>query len=76
MTEQVWLKTFGDNLQSYMTEYGYTQADLADAIGVSIMTISNYVNAKRMPCIRSLINISYELNVDVSDLIDFGCRIY
>lgn len=72
MTEQEWLRTFATNLQSYMIEYGYTQSDLAEATGLTTMAISNYVNARRIPTMKSIINISYELNLDVSELIDFG----
>lgn len=75
MTETEWIEIFRTNLIEIMTEYGYTQRDLADATGLSEMAISNYVNGKRIPTVRAIINISYELNIEVNDLIDFGDRI-
>lgn len=75
MTETEWIDIFRTNLIEMMAEYGYTQRDLADATGLSEMAISNYVNGKRIPTVRAIINISYELNIEVNDLIDFGDRI-
>lgn len=75
MTETEWIDIFRTNLIEMMAEYGYTQRDLADATGLSEMAISNYVNGKRIPTMRAIINISYELNIEVNDLIDFGDRI-
>lgn len=75
MTETEWIDIFRTNLIEMMAEYGYTQRDLADATGLSEMAISNYVNGKRIPTVRAIINISYELNIEVNDFIDFGDRI-
>lgn len=75
MTETEWVEIFRTNLIEMMSEYGYTQRDLAEATGLSEMAISNYVNGRRIPTVRSIINISYEFNIDVNDLIDFGDRI-
>ena len=76
MSEQEWLTIFGDNLAEIMEEQGYTQKDLADAVGLSEATISNYVNKRRMPTIKAIINIAYELDLDFDDFINFGSRLY
>lgn len=75
MSEQEWLDIFGDNLRSIMAEYGYTQGELADATGISKSSISYYVNKEKVPSVRALINISYELNMSLDELMDFGSRI-
>ena len=76
MTEQEWLNIFGDNLRDILQEYGYTQKDLADAIGVNEATISRYINKQRMPTVPILINMSMELGINLEDFAVFGDRIY
>ncbi|MBR5780425.1 MAG: helix-turn-helix transcriptional regulator [Bacteroidales bacterium] len=56
-------------------EQGYTQTEFAKAVGVSKTTLNRYLRKERMPSIRFIINVSYELNIDFMDLIDFGGRI-
>ena len=75
MTEMELMKTLGDNLKSLLDEWGYTQQELADMVGVSKATISYYIQGKRMPSLKALINIGHVLNCDVDDLIDFDDRI-
>lgn len=72
MSELEWLEMFGKNLKRIMKDSWVSQKELADAIGVSEATLSNYVNGRSMPTARSILNISYELSCDSSDLIDFG----
>lgn len=76
MSEQEWINIFGDNLRDILKEYGYTQRDLADAIGVSEVTISRYINKQRMPTVPILINMSMELGIDLEEFAVFGDRIY
>lgn len=75
MSEQEWLEIFADNLASWMNEYGYSQRDLADTTGLSEATISKYLSKRQLPGIKAIINISYVLDIELSDLIDFGGRI-
>ena len=75
MTETEWLDIFGGNLVDLMRERGYTQGDLAEDTGLSIGAINHYINGRRLPGIRAIINIAYVLDCDVSELIDFGDRI-
>lgn len=75
MTELEWLDIFSDNLRDLMSERGYSQRQLADATGLSDTAISYYIHKQKVPGIRAIVNIAYELDCDVSDLIDFGDRI-
>ena len=75
ISEQEWLDIFGDNLISLMTEYGYTQGMLARSLNVSKSTISNYVNKVQMPGPRMLVNLAYEFDISLDELMDFGGRI-
>lgn len=72
MSEAEWLRTFGDNLQYVMDDYGITQHQLARATGLSQGTISKYVNKLQMPTVRALLAISYALNESLDNLMDFG----
>lgn len=76
MSEQEWLDIFADNLVDLLAEKGYSQIDLAESTGLSKGTISSYINKRKMPGIRAIINIAYELDLSVEELIDFGERIY
>lgn len=75
MSENEWLDIFSQNLEDIMEEKGYTQQNLADDAGLSKASISNYVNGKRMPTIKAIINMAYVLDLDVSEFIDFDDRI-
>lgn len=75
MSEYEWLETFGDNLKNILDEYGYNQKDFADAIGVTEATVSRYINKRSMPSIKALINMSYELDISLDELMDLGGRI-
>lgn len=75
MSEQEWLDIFAGNLVSLMEEKGYSQQQLADATGMSKATISYYTNGLKMPGIRAIINLAYEFDLTIDELIDFGGRI-
>ena len=75
MTELDWLDTFSENLQELMQEKGYSNRELADATGLSESAISYYVSGKRIPGVRAIVNMAYELDVDLNDFVDFGDRI-
>lgn len=71
MTELEWLDIFADNLASMMEESGYTQMDLAEETGLSQSTISTYLNKRKFPGVKAIINIAYALDCEVTELIDF-----
>lgn len=75
MSEAEWLDIFGDNLKEWMVEFGHDQKSLADAIHVSEATVSRYINKQRMPSVKAIINLVYELNISFDELLDFGSRI-
>lgn len=76
MTELEWMDVFGDNLKEMIKEANMTQRELADASGIEESSISRFIRKERMPSLKSIINISYALDCDLNDLIDFGDRIY
>lgn len=75
MTELEWLDIFADNLHGLMQERGYSQGDLADDSGLDQASISRYLNRRRIPTVRAIVNLAYVLDCDISELIDFGDRI-
>ena len=75
MSEQEWLDIFGDNLVSILEEYKMTQDELAEETGLSKGTISKYIRKKQIPNLKAIINLSYALDMDIDELIDFGDRI-
>lgn len=75
MSEAEWIDIFGDNLRDILIEQWTPQEELAEAIGVSEGTISKYIHKKMMPSVRSLINMRYELDISLDELMDFGCKV-
>lgn len=76
MSEVEWMEIFAGNLKSILEEQNMSQAELAEAACLSESAISNYINCKKMPSIRSILNISYATDVLVDELIDFGGPLY
>lgn len=76
MTELEWMDIFGDNLREMLKEANMTQKELADAANVEESSISRFIRKERFPSLKSVINISYALDCDLSDLVDFGDKIY
>lgn len=76
MTETEWLDIFGDNLVNLLNEANMSQQELAEAADLSKASISNYINAKKIPSLKAIINISKVLDIDVSELIDFDEMIF
>ena len=75
MSEAEWIDIFGDNLRDILIEQWTPQEELAEAIGVSEGTVSKYIRKKMMPSVRSLINMCYELDISLDELMDFGCKV-
>lgn len=76
MTELEWLDIFGDNLVSLLRDARMSQRELADATGLTEATISYYINKRKMPGLKAIINIAYAFDVSVDELIDFGEMIH
>lgn len=75
MTETEWMDIFAGNLLDLMRDRGYNQAQLADSTGLSQSSISKYLRRSQIPTVRAIVNIAYELDCDVNELMDFGDRI-
>lgn len=76
MSEVEWMDIFGDNLRDILKEQNMSRRELAQVLGVSEVTISNYINKKQMPTMEVIVNMAYELSISVDELIDFGDRVY
>jgi transcriptional regulator with XRE-family HTH domain len=72
MTLQEWTENFGDNLAELIKDRKMSQRELSQASGVSIGSISAYLHYQSQPGIKAIINLADALDVDVSELIDFG----
>lgn len=72
MTEIEWLDIFGDNLKCIIAEVGITQRELADEMRVNESAVSKYIHKQCIPSLKAVLKMSYILNCDISELIDFG----
>ncbi|WP_407894369.1 helix-turn-helix domain-containing protein [Lacticaseibacillus sp. N501-2] len=59
-------------LQIRRKAVGWTQAQLAEAIGVSVKTVSNWENGRTMPDIQSLIRLSRLYGLSLDELLTEG----
>ena len=75
MGEQEWLDIFGDNLRDILKEYGMTQRQLAEETGLTEATISNYINKRKIPSMRAIVNIANALDISTDELINLDDRI-
>ena len=57
-------------IKQILENRGLKQKWLADKIGVTEVTISNWVNNRTYPSIETLISISTVLNIEVKDLFE------
>lgn len=69
MTKQKWRKSFGFNLKALLREYGMSQEELANKLGVDKSTVNRYVIGERIPDLYTALNIVYILDCDVNDLL-------
>lgn len=72
MTRKDWSHNFSLRLRQLLIDEGISQMELAEIIGVSGATISNYINEKQVPTMEVIVNMAYEFKVTIDDLIDFG----
>lgn len=71
MTELEWMEMFGDNLVYMLDKHCLSQKELAEKTGISETSISNYINKRKIPGMKAIINIAYGLDCSVSELIEF-----
>ena len=75
MTELEWMNIFGDNLRDILKEYGMTQRQLAEETGLTEATISSYINKRKIPSMRAIVNIANALDISTDELINLDDRI-
>ena len=73
--QQEWLNIFGDNLASILEEERMSQRELARLTGLNESTISRYINKLQMPTVRAIINISFALEWQFEDMLNYGAMI-
>lgn len=59
----------GKNIATYRKALNWTQAELAELLGVEMETVSRIERAATMPSVLTLMNISKHLKVTVADLL-------
>ena len=75
MGKQEWLNIFGDNLASILEEERISQRELARLTGLNESTISRYINKLQMPTVRAIINISFALDWQFEDMLNYGAML-
>ncbi len=69
ISEIEFIDIFADNLRDIMYEMDISEGELARRTGMTRAAISRYLNKKRMPTLKALVNLSYVLCVPITDLI-------
>lgn len=70
MSEQEFLEDISFSLRSAMNEKGISQTKLAKMTGINRQLINCYVNGKRMPSLKNLLNMFFVLDLRIEDEID------
>lgn len=60
---------YRENIEAVRTQIGWSQDDLAERSGVSLRTISNYVNGATKPGIEEVARIAVALGVSIDELV-------
>ena len=71
LTEEQWLKEFSRKIKNKIKLKRFTQMELADELGISRMSISRYVNGKRVPDYLLLKRFAKVLNCPLEEITDF-----
>ncbi len=61
---------FAYNLNFYMRENGKSRKDVADAIGVSYFTFTDWVKGKKYPRMDKVEKLANYFNIKISDLVE------
>lgn len=69
------LKEFGENLKTELEDSGETLEELSEDTGISMATLSRYINGLQMPSLKAFINILCALDLEPEDLINFNRRV-
>lgn len=68
--ERHYRESFSRNLKQKMKENGLAQQELSDLTGISVISLSKYMNAKTTPSIYNLYRIAKALRCSTSELTD------
>lgn len=69
MTEQRWMRDFGEFLGDVLEERRISRGVLGKAIGVDRSTISRYISGEIMPSLKNFYNICFALDIDPRDIL-------
>lgn len=75
ITQYRFLKEFGENLKAELEDSRETLEELSEDTGISIASLSNYVNGNQMPSLKAFINILCAFDLEPEDLVDFSRRV-
>ena len=76
ISEKDLIDIFANNLRDIMNEVGISQKQLAYEAETTEASISRYLNKRKLPDLKILINICYILECEVSDLIPAYAMVY
>ena len=62
----------GESIAEARNKRNFTQADLAEEVGVSVQAVSKWENGRNLPDIENLLRIAEVTNVPYSYMIDAG----
>lgn len=62
-------KNLGNNLKKARKNKNLTQKELANRLGLSVITIQNYENGRREPGLNVIYDIALQLDVTISELL-------
>ena len=63
------MNSISQNIKTYRKQNNLTQQQLADRLGVTHQTVSNWENGRSMPNLDTLSDISKKLNIDINYLL-------
>ena len=65
------MRTLAGNLKWFIGRSGKTQREVADAVGITEVSLSRYVNGIRVPKAPLIVKIADAIHCDVEDILDF-----
>ena len=72
MTKQEWLRRFGAELTLIISKRGCTYREFAEEIGMSEKTLNHYICGRRVPKVKTLVNLARKLGYPVDKFVNFG----
>lgn len=69
MTKEEQSRVFSENLSRYIKDLGYTQMEIAEALGVSQQAVHNWVSGENVPRLNKAQKLAQFLGVKLTDLV-------